>query len=152
MKPGVDISGFSAKIQAVIKAAPEACKLAVSYGTQEIFTGAAANLKGPHYGTEPTRTGGQRPGRGPATGTMPIPRITGNLAASLSLVRPTDFLAVVFADKEKANYALPVHEGVKGTKRAPRRFLHDVVRTKRDAIKKEMNRIVKEGIDKVGNP
>lgn len=154
-KPNVDISRFSAKIQAVIKAAPEACKTAVSYGFQEIYDGALVNLTGPNYGMRRTRTGGQTPDYpegGGKRGQMPIPQITTHLRRSLSWKRPTDFLAVVYADKEKANYALYVHEGVEGTKRRPRRFLGDVVRTKRDAIKKEMNRIVKEGIDKVGNP
>lgn len=154
----VDISRLQAKMAAILKTAPDECKKAVSYAFGQIYLGAIKNLSGPHYGTEPTRTGGQKPGRGPETGKMPIPRITGNLAGSLSYVRPTDFLVIIFSDRKKANYAKYVHGSMEegsdqsSLKIKPRRFLGDVVRTKRDAIGKEMTRIIKEGIDKVGNP
>ena len=152
-QPKVDISRFNAKIAAIIQNHPAACKKAVDYGSDEIFKGAEANLTGPRYGMTKTKSGGQKPNYpegGGQRGQMPIPIITGTLRRSLQRVRPSDYLAVVFANKEQAIYARAVHEGITGTRRRPRRFLGDVVRLKRDSIKKEMTRIIKEDIQKHG--
>jgi HK97 gp10 family phage protein len=119
----VDTTGWMRKLKACEGAALEAMKRAVDFGMDEINKGAVRNLSGPHYkhGT-----------RGPRTGQMPIPRVTGTLARSLTSKRFHPTLGVIYADKKVANYAGFVHDGTRFMK--PRRFLSNVVQERKAAI------------------
>ena len=81
----------------------------------------------------------------PTPGQLPVSKITSNLAGSVDFDRIKPTLGIVFVDKRKAPYALPVHRGVKkdggGWQMRPRKFFqeaHRVVRAKLYPVWKEM--------------
>jgi hypothetical protein len=140
------------KIRAVKRAVALKVPELVKWGAQQIYDGAAANLKGPYYGMK-----GHTYKSGPQTGKMPIPRRTTKLSKSLKMIPLSTMVWAVYSDPNIAPHNKIVHDGtIYVTQKdwvvniKPRRFIGDVRRDKEAFIKKKFNKDLKEAIQAVG--
>jgi len=122
----VDVTGWYFKSNAVKTAFAVRAPVVMAKIAQLVYARAKINLSGPNYGVRRTSGGLQVFNRGAMTGKMPVPRPTGTLARSLTIIPITPLHYAIFADQRIAHYAKFVHNGTRHMK--PRRFLGDPIR------------------------
>uniref|UniRef100_A0A6M3JV48 Tail protein n=1 Tax=viral metagenome TaxID=1070528 RepID=A0A6M3JV48_9ZZZZ len=128
----VDASGWYMKTAAVKRTLAVTAPPALMKVAQELFRRSKANLSGPRSNT----------------GKMPVPRVTGTLARSLTLMPIDLFTYAVWSNPKVAHYAKFVHDGTKFM--YPRRYIGDAVREYRPMAIQDMQRILLMAIQGVG--
>lgn len=119
-----DYTGFYRKIETLQQIGREVLPPAIKQAVDEVQTKIKNNLEGAHY---------VPPARIPGIGKIPIPRVSGMLAASIEVVKIEDGrLYKIVSKGTKAYWNIYVHEGTKYQK--PRRFMLIPITERRPAI------------------
>ena len=132
----VNTTKFKLKTKRVRLAFAQAAVKTMMRSAQEVYDKTGQNLKGPAYGVSTSSGGLQRPNKGPGTGKMPVSRVTGDLARSLTMAPLGPATWMLWCDPYVANYAIYVHDGTKYVE--ARRFLGDVVDENRPIIRERI--------------
>ena len=138
----VNTKGWQYKKSRISSALSQKLSELVTLAAQDIYDKTDANLSGPSI--KPGIKGSENS----AIGEMPVPRRTGDLADSLTMIRIAHAFSMVFIDREKAGYGKYVHDGTKYMK--PRRFLGDVVDANLDKWIKRFRKEVLADMRRVG--
>jgi hypothetical protein len=148
----VDTSKFTFKTRRVKAVFAAAAAKELLLAAQKVYKGSAENLKGPGIPKSTSSGGRQYPDYskipGYDTSSMPIGRVTGTLARSLTLTPLSSISYAIWADPKIANYAKYVHSGTKHVK--PRRFIYDVVNKERAGITSHLKKALKDAIASEG--
>jgi len=130
-----DTSNWSRKVANLKAIERDTLPKILDWGHDQVKDKIDAYLSGPHYNE------GER---GPCTGQIPIPRVSGRLAASVAKpIRISPYLIKFFSDGKIAPYNFFVHDGTKKMK--ARRFIKDPVDERRPAVENKWRyEIIKE--------
>ena len=119
-----DYSGLNKKLDELFAITREVLPPLIAKGSDEIQTAIDKNLSGSHY---------VPPARIPGIGKIPIPRVSGLLAASYKVIKLTPTFYKHISKGEIASWNIFVHEGTKHTR--PRRFMLIPINERKPAIR-----------------
>jgi len=141
----INTLGWIAKSYSINKAIPNIVEQAVTYGIDILHSAVLKNVSGPAYGTV-----NGRPIRGFLTnaGKLPVPVVTGALRRSILKERIQPNLGVVYSSNALAKYNRYVHYGTR--KMAPRRFVEDAARERKQAIENHFRYLFLMNLRKLG--